>query len=153
MGSRTNFAARAVLVPQGLGKKNEASADTTAIPNPLTRTASAMQENAPPTAIHTSASLEKAAEEEQASAPLGNRRASLTKRGAAKDVWLTASAEESSGTGRLSFAASLAADEVSVMISRRVERDIRNIAGGVVRNAGTDLPGWLGEERAGTAAT
>jgi len=85
LGSRTNFAARAVLVPQGLGKKNEASADTTAIPNPLTRTASAMQENAPPTAIHTSASLEKAAEEEQASAPLGNRRASLTKRGAAKD--------------------------------------------------------------------
>lgn len=82
MGSRTNFAARTVLVPQGLGKKNDASADTTAILNPLTRTASTMQENAPTT---VSSSLEKGAEEERASAPLENRRASLTKRGAAKD--------------------------------------------------------------------
>ncbi|GJJ75921.1 hypothetical protein EMPS_08279 [Entomortierella parvispora] len=84
LGSRTNFAARAVQVPQGLGKKSDASADTTPTLNPLTRTASAVQENAPMTTLQTSTSLEKAIEDLRP-APLESRRASLTKRGAAKD--------------------------------------------------------------------
>ncbi|KAG0041686.1 hypothetical protein BGZ83_001449 [Gryganskiella cystojenkinii] len=88
LGSRTNYAARAMQVLQSQEKKAETKAEentaVSSIANPLTRTSSVALETAPTTTTTSISTLEKTNEESSSRQP-ENRRLSLTKRGAAKD--------------------------------------------------------------------